>query len=341
MQTARTLALRLLSAACLIAPIQTHAVVESQHEWEFRANGAVVGISGPLGGVATGRSLAESFDGARTTGTPGGLTMTALTRAVVDLDTRRFGVSAIGTAQNIPWSEALRQVPEVGDARVVAQVTLSDNVLLFSPTTPVGDLISFGIQPLLLNGDMEVPDPSLDRGTGTAQMILVMAIQQITPGAAPILLSTYEHTITGDPESFWTTAGMIALPDASFVKLPNGKFYKFGLTLRIAVDALANPGPQEAPFKAVAEGSFDHTVTWQGFTGFLDAAGRPLTDVQVVSESGFDWVSAVPEPQSWALMLMGVAGLLAGSRHQRRQNHPDCQPVLASGAAVRTHCGLA
>ncbi len=318
MRTARSLfqiAPVALALGLMVPSTAAWAGVVSSHHWEFHVNGAQVGSSGQLGGPAPGRSVAESFDGHHTRPFPGNLGLTAQTRVVADLDARRIGVGAVATAQNVAWNEDLGQVPEVGDARVTASVLLTDRIFLFSPSVGLFGKVVFGFQPLRLEGELSVPDPELDRGTGVASMLTLLTIQQMTPAPVPpIVVPPLEHIITGDPETRWTAPGLVDLAEGDAVTVANGKFYSFSLLLQVSVDAIAGPRPSQSPYKAIAEGSFDHTLTWQGFTGFYDEAGNRLTDVQFISDSGFDWVTPVPEPQAWALMLAGLAGLAGWHR---------------------------
>lgn len=54
----------------------------------------------------------------------------------------------------------------------------------------------------------------------------------------------------------------------------------------------------------------------------FDSAHHRIDNVTLSSASGTDYLNAqvgtVPEPASWALMLMGAAGLLATRRQAKR-----------------------
>jgi hypothetical protein len=67
---------------------------------------------------------------------------------------------------------------------------------------------------------------------------------------------------------------------------------------------------------------FAHTVTWGGVSQVLDQNGDPVSGVNITGATGANYaqsfVSGVPEPASWAMMLagFGLAGVML--RRQRR-----------------------
>lgn len=66
-----------------------------------------------------------------------------------------------------------------------------------------------------------------------------------------------------------------------------------------------------------AIGDFSHTVTWGGLTAYdYYAPGNKITDLSAIGQtSGFNYanafVSGVPEPENWAMLLSGLVIILA------------------------------
>jgi hypothetical protein len=83
----------------------------------------------------------------------------------------------------------------------------------------------------------------------------------------------------------------------------------------------------------VAACDASHSLYWNGLTDARDLADAPLANVSLTSASGFDYRFAsplspslsagVPEPSSWALMLVGF-GLAGGAIRRRAQSRPSC-----------------
>ncbi|WP_296595704.1 PEPxxWA-CTERM sorting domain-containing protein [Phenylobacterium sp.] len=93
--------------------------------------------------------------------------------------------------------------------------------------------------------------------------------------------------------------------------------------LRVETIASASAGGF-GPNSAVFTSDLGHTVSWQGISKLV-VAGQEITDYTAVSpDTGFDFVrgfeaqAAVPEPASWALMILGF-GLMGHTVRARRQ----------------------
>jgi hypothetical protein len=96
------------------------------------------------------------------------------------------------------------------------------------------------------------------------------------------------------------------------------------LVVNATVDAFAQSEASDVfgSSSAVASADLGHTVTWGPIISVTGAAGNPLSEFSVVSESGFDYVrgvaAPVPEPSTWVMRAAGLAslGLLIGRRRR-------------------------
>ena len=93
----------------------------------------------------------------------------------------------------------------------------------------------------------------------------------------------------------------------------------FSLLLSVNANGLAAPYQERSdspviPGSASAAADFAHTIYWGGISSFT-VGGDEFTDYAVTSSSGFDYrVTAVPEPQTAALMCFGLAMLCVRAR---------------------------
>jgi len=101
-----------------------------------------------------------------------------------------------------------------------------------------------------------------------------------------------------------------------------GEPFTFEVSLKVVsqVGTFLNPMPPTVPPKGGnAEGDFSHTLAWQGMGVLKDSAGNPLDGFTVESESGTDWLTAVPEPGTYALVT-GLACIAVAWKRSRRTN---------------------
>lgn len=71
-----------------------------------------------------------------------------------------------------------------------------------------------------------------------------------------------------------------------------------------------------------AESDFEHTLRWGGITAVLDAQGQPVSGWTITSLPGLDLtLAAVPEPQPWMLLSIGLLTLGAVKSARRRWQH--------------------
>ena len=57
-----------------------------------------------------------------------------------------------------------------------------------------------------------------------------------------------------------------------------------------------------------------HTAYWGGFTEVTDSEGDPVTNYTASSQSGTNYVSAIPEPTAVTSVLAGAFVLAFGRR---------------------------
>ena len=102
-----------------------------------------------------------------------------------------------------------------------------------------------------------------------------------------------------------------------------GDPFTFEVSLQVVsqVGTFLNPGgpipPDGTPSRGEANGDFSHTLAWQGMGVLKDSEGNPIEGFTVESESGTDWLTAVPEPGTYAL-LTGLACIGGAARRRLR-----------------------
>lgn len=102
----------------------------------------------------------------------------------------------------------------------------------------------------------------------------------------------------------WSTAPGGTLFPVNF-DITFGEPFTFEVSLKVVsqVGTFLNPMPSPVtPQGGDAEGDFSHTLAWQGMGVLKDSEGHPIEGFTVESESGTDWLTAVPEPGTYALV---------------------------------------
>lgn len=152
-------------------------------------------------------------------------------------------------------------------------------------------------------------------------------------GASYNLTGNFFNQSLGQSGSFTVGAnGYFEAPHATGESIPisvnvnfDGSGYalgNFSLLLNVSADGLARPYQETSispliPGTASASADFAHTIYWGGISSFT-VNGNEFADYTVASSSGFNYLaSAVPEPQTAALMFIGLAVLCARARKSR------------------------
>ncbi len=115
-----------------------------------------------------------------------------------------------------------------------------------------------------------------------------------------------------------TTADLV-VPISSdvFFAIPvvAGVSFTLGIFSQVEADE-SSYGGLNAPHNS-SSANFANTVTWNG-KGTLLTPGGPTTNFSLTSGSGFNYnLSATPEPESWALTIMGL-GICGAALRRRR-----------------------
>jgi hypothetical protein len=102
----------------------------------------------------------------------------------------------------------------------------------------------------------------------------------------------------------------------------SGSFrFRFGREQRVDVEASCSANSSSGfSGNSIAACSLDQTIVWKGITSIVPDGGYTLGNVSLASESGTNYLNdlspPVPEPASWALMGLGLAGLAACTRRK-------------------------
>ncbi len=145
---------------------------------------------------------------------------------------------------------------------------------------------------------------------------------QLTVSASDISdLYAYQFDVTFDPTKFASTGAS----EGTFLSSQGTTFFDGGVvdntngTLTFVIDSLIGPGSGVSGSGSLAELSFTAASSFSGSGAFslanvyaLDSSLNPI-DVTVEGTS----ISAVPEPSSWGLLLVGLA-CVAGVKVRRR-----------------------
>ena len=67
--------------------------------------------------------------------------------------------------------------------------------------------------------------------------------------------------------------------------------------------------PCDASASAELTANYANSLLWGGISSVTDASGDPIVGFTVSSDSGFNYAQAVPEPGSWAMLLVAVGQL--------------------------------
>ena len=193
----------------------------------------------------------------------------------------------------------------------VATASYADSFVLSSSTIAPG---TFGV----LSFDILVDGGADGGGTGPAWAgISYWVARAIVNGT--VYQTSFEHratgalgaTNTGDDFGLYTFAANVVFGQPVSVQL----LVDAGAIAQVA------PGGNTAQFSA----DLSHTMSWEGIRS-LTVAGIDVTDFTAVSgDTGFDFargygadvVTGVPEPSTWAMLVLGFVGFGAALRRRR------------------------
>ena len=95
-----------------------------------------------------------------------------------------------------------------------------------------------------------------------------------------------------------------------------GSWSSYSLTMLASSKVMA-VGGNGTSVSLTGSALYDQSADWGGIAQVLDANGNPVTGWSVQSLPGVDLLTAVPEPQTWLLLLSGLA--LLGRLMSRRR----------------------
>ncbi|MBX9608155.1 MAG: hypothetical protein K2Y51_18175 [Gammaproteobacteria bacterium] len=314
-------------AAALALPLVAPAVPAAmtfEYTWTHSVNGTVVRSNPPhdFNGEAGFISELISDDFHSPNAGPGSAHSTVEARGVVLPRTREFGVGARATAGITPW-DPNTDTAEIANPEVTAHISFYDTSVVFTPSLGLLAPVAIKVQPVLFSGQMSVPDPNAGLAIGNASLRIFLSVEEISINSVPVLYPdpAFEKTLPeGDTISF---NGSQFASESLFpvITVRNGRGVRILFDMFVSAGVIPSVLPAENPPQAVAVSDFGSTVVWQGIEGFYDEQGNRLLDVQMSSESGFDWVTVgtVPLPPSGLSMLGGLA-LLGLWRTRRPPN---------------------
>jgi len=238
----------------------------------------------------------------------------------------RFGEVARENTRLTPKAvvaSATPSAPNLDFPFAIATATASsqwDDELTISTAAPGGFLsVEFQFHAFTNQSSFEDAGPALeyifqtlDLSSGNQQTPYRLAMDANGNTTSFLFPSFRDFELTGDNDG--DVLRLVGL------RIPFIANQAFGIASRLSCQARAPY--TDADFQVCDANS---TSLWGGITGVTDLDGNALTDWRVGSTSGFDYtqslippaISAVPEPASWAMMILGLGA--AGSLIRRRR----------------------
>lgn len=179
---------------------------------------------------------------------------------------------------------------------------------------------------LLLSGNMlavyNVVDPTSELPYGSAYARTMLQVSGT--GITGFIQAEENHGLSGRQVTNVSILAPSVIPVSFTVQLGSVQGIQYYLDLQ--GQSFAGFGYQECgggygPCGAYASSeltaAYDQSLLWGGISSVIDMNGNPIVGFTVSSSTGFNYAVAVPEPETWAMMLagLGLVGWMTRRKH--------------------------
>lgn len=207
-----------------------------------------------------------------------------------------------------------------------AAASFFDGITINAPNTAlIGQTVTVNSS-LLLSGNMLAiynvfdPTPTLPNGSAYARTKL----QVFGTGITGFIEAEENHGLSGRQVTNVSIPAPSVIPVSFTAQLGSVQGIQYNLDLQ--GQSFAGFGYQECgggygPCGAYASSeltaAYDQSLLWGGISSVIDMNGNPIVGFTVSSSSGFNYALAVPEPETWAMMLagLGLVGWMTRRKH--------------------------